>query len=326
MSISKKNIVLFLVTCFFISLMPVSLASSKVALISDIRGKVYLKKRSGTEWKPARMTELLKEEDMIKVDTNSYVVVVYFSSNVKETMPGLAVIRVGKDGGTVIEGDKGLLKKEEIKRSLAIPKRDRSLASYKPLGLVEKNIDLLLLTPGPATMNLRPSFSWDNVNKEDSNKVDSYRFIVFSEDDGTIFKEITKEKSISYPEKAGSLNWGNIYDYKIEAICNDEVIGTGVGKIRVLSKAEISQIEEARKAFQEEVRKDREDASAYISMILIYLDHSLYYEALDLCKTLSKLRPEDLEIHQWLMSFYGKIGNKKDADKEEEILKKFQKP
>ena len=294
----------------------------KVALIADVKGSVLVKKK-GAEWEKAFLTQLLNKGDMIKVSRGAYVVVQYFSSNKKETMPGFAVIEVGEKGGDVKQGEKKRLTIVTIRSALAIPATVKDLTSYKPLGVVGKVYGenaMVLLSPGPGTTEYRPDFSWTRIDA-----ADSYHFKLFHRGNAPLIDESFRGNSLKFPPAVPSLKAGVTYNYRIDALEGGVCTQFCDGEIKVLSPEELKEVETAAADFREALKKNSEDVTAYTSMILIYLDHSLHYEALDLCKKLSALRPDDEGLHLWLKEFYNRMGRKEEADKESLILKKLEK-
>ena len=297
-------------------------AAEKVGLITDIQGTILLKTGESAQWERAFLTELLREGDLVKVSDGSRVVIQYFSSNTRETVQGPAVLTVRRAGGKLMKGEAGMMKREPVQSGLSIPRKVKPLNSYKPLGVVQRpaeDLPMTLVHPGPGTMECRPAFAWIRVTG-----ADSYQFLLYHITDGTMINSNCPGNSLAYPESSEPMKPGDKYTYKIEALHDDEIIDTCGGSIRVLSPGDMSMVKEARRAFNESLKQEQDHTSAYISMILIYMEQGLQHDAFELCRRVSALHPEDRALHEWLRDFYRSTGNSEEKAKEDRILKKVE--
>jgi tetratricopeptide (TPR) repeat protein len=286
------------------------------AMITDAVGGGQFQKSGQKAWKAASMMQVLCGGDRVKTGKKSKMVLVFFKDNHREILQGEAQALVGEAGCRLEKGKKAALTKEATPQA----SRYKVTAAVMPGRMSKMNVifmksfgnapvSLELKSPSVTAASL-PEFRWNTVKD-----ADGYNFSLSADTGETVWQKELKTNGLIYPSSAPGLERGRSYFWEVRALKENKILARGSGSFRLVSEADLAEVEEAEKMFRDSTKAKPDDATPYVLLGNVYIQKALYDKAVRLFEKMSAMRPNDLKCHEILADLYHALG-----DTEKEIL------
>jgi hypothetical protein len=307
-------------------------ADQKVAIITDVKGAVTIKRpqASKTESPKAYLLSLLSAGDIVEGGAGTKATIAFNKDGTSIAVTGPFMARVLENGLYDMKLKKDMfaqkaslsvsIKPHQIELAHAGAVQTRKLVAKEPSSALhpyyfnDQKGTSNTASKGQAIeekiAKTRPYFMWYTPSA-----IKPYRFIFI---DCMTMGNKERQRKIAikengfaqFPQNEPELTRGNDYMWRLS---NDPAGEDNPPRedeyftFNVLSKERAEELERDRKKADECV--SREDISPYVSLISIYLNNRLYGPALDLAYRLrDEYRPGDPAITDLLEGVYGKMG------------------
>jgi hypothetical protein len=285
--------------------------SQYLALITDLSGKVVVKKAQKTGFEKAVWGMQLFQGDQLKTYEGSEVTLLFSNKN---------LIALGANSSlTISDGSLSPKTPKPIRSVDADLLADVSVLSLRRTsegemgalaglrsGATEEAI--VLLSPRNSKIkSVRPSFIWDSKKEFDSFKVTLY------DSDGPVWARDVSGRRLDYPEDATALEHGQSYFWHVEGEGLFDTYKSPSLGFTVLSRDELDQVESEERKVEGIFREGTSGSSVDLILGAYYDKVGLYGDAIDRFENIAKMNSDAPLPHEILGKLYQNIGLKDKA-------------
>lgn len=283
-----------------------------IALITDIRGNVSVRRAGMSDFTRCRWGTQLYESDCVKTDASGGVAILFNNGNLINLGPGGTItvargpssLSSGVESARALEGDLVAdLSPIQVKRA-----SDEDLGALAGLRSGETEKELVLISPCRTMIcTQRPSFSWNASKSFENFKVTLYN------SEGSLWSVDIKETMISYPEDEPPLEFGQYYFWNVEG---EQLIDTykseSIG-FSVLSKEEIDDFNIQRKRIEAFFEANPESPTYRYLIGLVYERKGMLDEAIRSFEDIARSHTDSPILYETLGRLYHGKGQKDKA-------------
>jgi len=282
-------------------------AESPVGVITEVKGKVQIKRAGKGSWLPAKVNMPVYAGDVLRTGSNAKVVV-WTPNGRAQTLGPNKTVSINP-----VKGARDSLWREiwtsfvgRMKRSFSEESLATVAAARVPTSTVDENRLTLLSPRNTKVLDGRPTFVWSEVEN-----AKGYRVTVgFFDGEKRVWEKVVNGTSLRYPEDAPELKPGKVYIWQVEAIGVPEASESAW--FVVLHPAEARDIKFA----LNQLRSRTPDFLAYSLMAASFLEsRGCYSEAISILKAAIKRAPDQPEPQFLLASLYESVGLNMFADR-----------
>ncbi|MGQ9463537.1 MAG: hypothetical protein ACUVTP_10525 [Candidatus Fervidibacter sp.] len=289
-----------LVSVQVLLVMVVAWAGSPVAVITEVKGHVYIKRAGKSSWQGAKVNMPLYVGDTLKTGSNSKVVVWTPTGRAQTLGPNKVVtlnpVKNSRDSlwsevwGSFVRRMKANFSEENFATVAAARTQFHSF---------DKN-QLVLLSPrNTKILESRPTFVWTKVEN-----AKGYRVTVGFFDEGKrVWETTVNQTSLRYPDDAPEFKPEKVYIWQVEAIGVPGAVESAW--FVVLHPAEVRDV----KFSLQQLRSKAPDFLAYSLIAASFLESlGCYVEAISILSIAIKQSPQQPEPRFLLASLYETVG------------------
>ena len=283
-----------------------------LALLTDLRGEVFVKAVRGPEFKKAPWGTQLYAGDVVKTSSNGSASVLLTNNNLIALGPGSSI--------TISEGSTGSQKEprtisgiisENLIDLSGLTMRSTSEGEVVALaGLRGAGPDLSIEQLSPrnsAIRSLTPTFSWRSSVQVEKFKVKLYN------NHGLLWTKETNQTTMEYPKDDKPLNYGEKYFWQVEGLALvDSYQSANIG-FSLLSKENLTLVENQERSLNISFSDDPTATSHQFLAGTLYQQQGLLEESIAKFETVAQRYPDAPAAHEVLGKLYNDVGLKDKA-------------
>lgn len=283
-----------------------------VALITDMRGEVFVKAARSAEFKKVAWGTQLYASDVVKTSNTGAVSILMSNNNLIELGPGSSV--------TISEGPLALQKKSKTISGISsknlidlsgLTMRSTSegeLVALAGLRSVSLRPSVVLLAPRNSKIrSVTPTFSW-----QASSSIRKFQVKVFDKS-GMLWTKETDTTSFEYPSNQKPLRPGEMYFWQVDGAGRVETYPSGNVGFNVLSESELEALAAQEQTLSADFQDDLSGSSFSFLLGTLYQQHGLLHDAIAKFEAVAQRHPEAPKAYQVLGKLYDDIGLKNKA-------------
>lgn len=270
-------------------------AQETLAVITNVRGEVFVKSVTIKSWQKANTKILLYRGDSLKIKNNSHATILY-KNGIKKVLASNESIELQQ------------YDRHQKAPSWLIPIWNDLISNKEdltPIGASRGEEAVLLYPRSGKLLSLRPSIAWTSVFDHKT-----YRVRIFESESGKFIWESTSQDTIiSYPENAPLLEDGRKYLIQLleqgQYFTKPENKGTFI----IASKQERKSMKNLQaRIYAQFSSEDSLDITVDFLLASLYFKNSYYTDAyLQIQQALSR-QPDNRAIKLILLDWYGAVG------------------
>ena len=313
--ILSKKVFIILLSVFLLSGLRLTLAeqpSQCLAVITEIKGEVFLKKVNNNEFSKASWGMQLFQGDEIKTSDKSETKLLFANSNLISLGPGSTIKISGKEtSATVTKGEARNISSATLidLSAFTLKKEDKNDVGALA-GMRSVNFDQVIELTSPFNTLIktdRPSFSWIAKKSFDNYIVNLYN------SKGLVWTKKVSGNTLTYPENEKGLDFGESYFWNVEGEYLIDTDKSANHKFSVLSLEKSKEVEKNENVIRDTFKSDPESSSLHSLLGAYYINNGLLQDAISEFQIISKINTDAALPHEILGSLYSEVGDKDKA-------------
>ena len=303
----------------FVLLMILSLAASSllvsqqnarcVALITEMRGDVFVRAARATEFKRATWGTQLYGGDVVKTSGNGAASLLMSNNNLIELGSGSSMtISAGRSALQSKSKTISSISSEPLTNLSGLTMRSTGEGEVVALaGLRSIGTELTILQTSPLKSKIRsprPTFSWQSNVPTDKFKVELF------DRDGLVWSKETDRSTLEYPKREKSLSRGQTYFWKVEALGPATSYEAGRVGFSVINERNLAMVERLERNLKESFGDDLTGASYDFLAGTLYQQHGLLEESIAKFEAVAQRHSDAPTIYEILGRLYRDVGSK----------------
>ncbi|KPL12888.1 MAG: hypothetical protein AMS23_04685 [Bacteroides sp. SM1_62] len=277
---------------------------SVFAVISDVSGKVFLKKAKKTEPLKAVFGMQLMQGDQVLTQKKSKVELLFSDGN---------LISLGSNSNITISGKQTDVHGKNIGTGLAGSFSDLALRSDSKgemgvlIDLRSTETDQTIIPMSPCNTMIKsnqPVLSWESTKPAEEYVVRVYN------NNGLVWEKKTSETKIKITGTASVLHFGESYFWNVEGIDLIDSFRSSNQKFTILSQDKILELESMEGKIKDFFRDDLSSSSFHSVLGAYYAKMGLLEEAIREFEMVKEANPESSLPHEILGKLYSDVGKK----------------
>jgi hypothetical protein len=283
-----------------------------LALLTDLRGEVFVKGARGTEFRKAPWGTQLYAGDIVRTSTTGSASLLLANNELIALGPGSSM--------TVSEGLTSSQNKPKTISGIGsgnlvdlsgLTMRSTGEGEFVALaGLrgVSPDFPIEQLSPrNTALRSLTPAFSWRS-----SVQVQTFKIRLYNSE-GPLWTKETNQTTIEYPKDEKPLNYGEKYFWKVEGLGLVDSYRSATIGFTLLSKENVARIKNEERSLKSSFSDDSTATSYHFLAGTLYHRRGLLEESISEFETVAQRYPDAPAAHEVLGRLYNDVGLKDKA-------------
>jgi hypothetical protein len=283
-----------------------------LALLTEVRGEVFVKAARGTEFKKVPWGTQLYVGDVVKTSSNGSASVLLANNNLIELGPGSNITMSENPGNSQVKSKAvyGVESENAVDLS-GLTMRATSDGEVVALaGLRGWGTDISIIQLSPRNTGMRstsPPFAWRCNVQADKFKVTLY------DRRGRVWTTETNQTTLDYPKNETPLDRGGKYFWQVEGFGLVESYKSPSIGFSVLSKDDLAIVQDRERRLQKSFLGDTTGASYQFLAGMLYQRLGLFEESITQFEAVAQRHPDAPAVHEVLGKLYNDIGLKDKA-------------
>ncbi|MBM4162137.1 MAG: tetratricopeptide repeat protein [Ignavibacteria bacterium] len=283
-----------------------------VALMTEVRGDVFVQPAQQRELKKALWGTQLYHGDVIKTSGSGQATLLFSNNNLIEVGPG-STLTISERPATLAKKSRTLsgLHSENLVDLSGLTLRTTSAGEIVALaGLRSVTVPKSVEPTSPRNSRVRsvaPTFSWQS-----GSGVRKYRVRVF-DNKGLLWARETERTMLEYPSDEKPLRAGETYFWKVEGLGLVESSSSESFGFSVLSSDELAELESQERAVTEAFRDELTGTTCNFLLGTLYQKYGVLHEAITKFEAVAQNHADAPKAHEVLGKLYNDLGFKDKA-------------
>lgn len=283
-----------------------------IALLSELRGAVFVKAEGEKEFRKAPWGTQLRAGDIVQTSSEGSASILLSNNVLLNIGPGSNItisdeMSRGKDDPQPLSKVNAY---NAVDLSNLIVRTTGNGKGIALAGLRGANPDSSLLQISPRNTTIRsttPAFAWHCGFQAERFKITVY------DARGRLWEAVTSDTTIVYPKDTKRLNNGEKYSWMVEGTVGVKKFRSPRMRFDVLSRKNVDVLENKERRIQESLSSDSVGTTRYFVLGRLYRQYGLLQESVEQFEAIANHNPDSPTVYQVLARLYNELGFKEKA-------------